>query len=149
MQRLGLKSAAEALGREIEEVIPNSLMREVVRTGKPILLDIIEFGKDSFVVTRMPLNDDAGRVIGAIGFVLYDRLHYLKPLVSKFAQLQTELAAAQSNLAEERRAKYTLSSFVGSSPALVELKRQARRSAQLDTTVLLVGETGTGKELCS
>ncbi len=147
VRRLGLKSTSEALGREVEEVIPNSLMREVVRTGEPILLDIMEFGDESFVVTRMPLTNDDGRVVGAIGFVLYDRLHYLKPLVSKFARLQAELAAAQRKLAEERRAKYTLSSFVGSSPALVELKRQARRVAQLDTTVLLAGETGTGKEL--
>jgi len=147
VKRLGLKSSADALGHEIEEIIPNSLMREVVRSGEPILLDIMEFGNESFVVTRMPLNDDGGRVIGAIGFVLYDRLHYLKPLVSKFAQLQAELAATQSKLAEERRAKYTLSSFVGSSPPLMELKRQARRAAQLDTTVLLAGETGTGKEL--
>ncbi len=147
VKRLGLKSAADALGREVEEVIPNSLMREVVRTGEPILLDIMPFGGESFVVTRMPLHDDSGKVIGAIGFVLYDRLHYLKPLVSKFARLQTALADAQKKLVEERRAKYTLSSFVGSSPAIAELKRQARRAAQLEATVLLVGETGTGKEL--
>ncbi len=145
--KLGLASAGAALGRDIEEVIPNSLLRQVVRTGEPILLDIMAFGSESFVVTRMPLNDEAGHVIGAIGFVLYDRLHYLKPLVSKFAQLQAELATAQDKLAAERRAKYTLSSFAGSSPAITELKRQARRAAQADTTVLLVGETGTGKEL--
>jgi transcriptional regulator with PAS, ATPase and Fis domain len=144
---LGLDTTADALGREVEDVIPNSLMREVVRTGEPILLDIMEFGAESFVVTRMPLTDEHGELIGAIGFVLYHRLHYLKPLVSKFAHLQSELANAERRLAEERRAKYTLSSLVGSSPALVELKRQARRAAQLDTTVLLAGETGTGKEM--
>src|SRR5258708_21431842 len=39
---LGLKSVREALGRETEHVIPTSLMRDVVRTGHPILLDIME-----------------------------------------------------------------------------------------------------------
>lgn len=144
---LGLHSAEEALGKEVEEVIPNSLMREVVRTGQPILLDIMDFGTQSFVVTRMPLQDDTGRVIGAIGFVLYDRLQYLKPLVAKFAKMQMELADAQRKLVEDRRPRYTLSSIVGSSPACVEVKRQARRAAQQDTTVLLCGETGVGKEL--
>ena len=43
--------------------------------------------------------------------------------------------------------KYTFSSFLGSSPAAMEVKRQARRAAQADTTVLLLGETGTGKEV--
>ncbi|MBA3904375.1 MAG: sigma-54-dependent Fis family transcriptional regulator [Rhodocyclaceae bacterium] len=145
--KLGLNGAAETLGREVEQVIPSSLMREVLRTGKPILLDIMQFGNESFVVTRIPLRDESGEVIGAIGFALYDRLHYLKPLVSKFSRLQNALASAEKKLAEERSAKYTFSSFVGSSPACLEVKRQARRAAQLDATVLLLGETGTGKEL--
>ncbi len=146
-RKLGLESVEAALGRDVEDVIPNSLMRQVVQTGEPILLDIMEFGEEQFVVTRMPLNDERGQVIGAIGFVLYDRLQYLKPLVGKFAQLQSELTSAQRRIAEGRRARYTFASVVGSSPACVELKRQARRAAQLDATVLLVGETGTGKEL--
>jgi DNA-binding NtrC family response regulator len=36
---------------------------------------------------------------------------------------------------------------VGTSPAAVEVKRQARRAAQSSSPVLLLGETGTGKEL--
>src|SRR6266850_2045286 len=96
---LGLKSVREALGREIEDIIPNSLMREVVRSGHPILLDIMELGGQSLVVTRMPLQDDQGLVIGAIGFVLYDQLNALKPLVAKFARLQSELAEARRRLA--------------------------------------------------
>src|SRR5204862_1408177 len=38
-------------------------------------------------------------------------------------------------------------SFVGSSPAAVEVKRQARRAGMSSSPVLLLGETGTGKEL--
>jgi transcriptional regulator with PAS, ATPase and Fis domain len=144
---LGLERAEEALGRPIESVIPASLMRQVVETGQPILLDIMDMKDQAFVVTRLPLRDDAGAVTGAVGFVLYDRPQYLKPLMSKFDRLQRELAAAQRALAEHRRPRYTFSSFVGASPACLEVKRQARRAAQLDTTVLLQGETGTGKEL--
>ena len=36
---------------------------------------------------------------------------------------------------------------VGSSPAALDVKRQARRAAQSSSPVLLLGETGTGKEL--
>jgi transcriptional regulator with PAS, ATPase and Fis domain len=147
LSALRFGSMSEALGKDIEGVIPNSLMREVIRTGQPILLDIMEFGDQSFVVTRMPLQDERGDVIGAIGFVLYDRLHYLKPLVSKFASLQIELNAVKKGLSENRRPKYTLVNFVGNGPAVLEVKRQARRAAQQEASILLLGETGTGKEI--
>jgi transcriptional regulator with PAS, ATPase and Fis domain len=145
--RLKLVSASAAVGRVVEDVIPNSLMREVVRTGEPIMLDIMQFGDDSFVVMRVPITDERGRVVGAAGFMLFDRLQYLHPLVSKFQQLESRLADAQKSLAEERRARYTFSNFIGTSPPAMEVKRQARRAAQADTTVLLLGETGTGKEV--
>jgi transcriptional regulator with PAS, ATPase and Fis domain len=138
---LGLNSAHDALGRQIEEIIPNSLMREVVQCGEPILLDIMELGSQSLVVTRMPLRDEQEQVIGAIGLVLYDQLSTLKPLVAKFATLQAELAEARRRLAERHRPKVTLASFVGGSAAALNVKRQARRAAQQDGAVLLVGET--------
>jgi transcriptional regulator with PAS, ATPase and Fis domain len=144
---LGLTTPEEALGREVEELIPNSLMREVVTTGRSTILDIMELRGQSVVVTRMPLQDESGRIIGALGFVLYDRLDYLKPLVAKFARLQEALADANRRLVENRRPQYTLSSFLGNSASCVEVKRQVRRAAMQNTTVLLSGETGTGKEL--
>jgi len=61
--------------------------------------------------------------------------------------LRDELACAQRQLAGQRRAKYTFSQFLGTSDVVREVKRTARRAAQFDTTVLLLGETGTGKEL--
>ncbi len=145
--RFGLHSAAEAIGRNIEEIIPGSLMRDVVQSGQPILLDILETGGDPLVVTRLPLKDDQGEMIGAVGFALYDRLQPLQPLYSKLDKLQRDLAQAHRKLAEERRAKYTFTNFIGSSQPAMDVKRQARRAARLESTVLLLGETGTGKEL--
>ncbi|MEI7613943.1 MAG: sigma 54-interacting transcriptional regulator [Betaproteobacteria bacterium] len=145
--RLGAKSAAEAIGKEIEDVIPNSMMRTVANTGLPILLDIMEANGATFVVSRIPLKDDQGELIGAAGFALYDQVQSLKPLFAKLESMQQEIATAQKRLADARRPKYTFSNFIGSSPVCMEVKRQARRAAQLDATVLLLGETGTGKEL--
>ncbi|PWF54629.1 sigma-54 interaction domain-containing protein [Massilia glaciei] len=144
---LGLGDARQALGRDVEELIPNSLMREVMRSNLPILLDIMSFGKQSMVVTRMPLHDDAGEVVGAIGFVLYEKMNYLKPLLAKFAALQAELALARRGLAESRRPKHTLDSYIGGGPASAEVKRLAGRAGRQDASVLLLGETGTGKEI--
>jgi transcriptional regulator with PAS, ATPase and Fis domain len=134
-------------GLPVEEVIPHSLMRRVVERGKPILLDIMRFDDRQFVVCRIPLKDEAGKVEGAIGFVFYDNVDYLEPVLEKFESLQKQLTRAQAALTRERQAKYSLSSFVGLSEAVKELKSQVRRFALREGAALILGETGTGKEL--
>jgi transcriptional regulator with PAS, ATPase and Fis domain len=145
--RFGFADPQQAIGRDCEAVIPNSLMREVVMTGKPILLDILETDREPLVVTRLPLKDDAGKTVGAVGFALFDEMKALTPLFSHYSRVQQELIATRQSLAQARRAKYTFASFVGTGAASLEVKRQARRAAQVDSPVLLLGETGTGKEL--
>ncbi|MEC5217976.1 transcriptional regulator with PAS, ATPase and Fis domain [Actimicrobium sp. GrIS 1.19] len=147
LRMLGNLNAQEVLGQAIETIIPHSLLRQVLTNGEPILLDLMGFGNQTFVVTRMPITDAEGEVIGAVGFCLYDMHHCLKPLVSKFDKLQQELAETQRRLVDHRTTRYTFDSYIGSSPACAEVKQRSQRAAQLDTTVLLLGETGTGKEL--
>jgi transcriptional regulator with PAS, ATPase and Fis domain len=138
---------ARAIGRPVEDIIPNSLMRRVVETGQPILLDLLETAGQTFVVMRMPVRDAGGAVAGAVGFALFSHYEALKPLFERFSLLQAELAKARKKLDEARRTKYTFSSFIGTSPAILEVKRLGRRAALLTAPVLLQGETGTGKEL--
>ena len=145
--RFGFTDPQAAIGLDCEQVIPNSLMREVVTTGKPILLDLLETDREPMIVTRLPIKDDAGRTIGAVGFALFDELKALTPIFAHYSRVQAELAAARKSLDQVRRAKYTFASFVGTTPAAQEVKRQARRAALVESPVLLLGETGTGKEL--
>ena len=118
----------------------------VVRTGRPILLDMQDTPKEPLVVMRLPIHDDAGTVIGAIGFALFDELRSLSPMLKRYLSMQEELASTRS-LLRARQTKYNFAHFIGTSAASLEVKRRARRSASADSPVLLQGETGTGKEL--
>jgi len=145
---LGFGDEHSFVGRRVEEVVPNTLMAQVIETGRAILVDLLTNQAGTFLVSRLPLRDPQGRVIGALGLVLMDHPETtMQPLMTKFGRLQRELEDARKALAAERRTKYTIASFIGSSPAAMEVKRQARRVAGTDSTVLLLGETGTGKEL--
>lgn len=137
------------MGKNIEEVIPNSLLCQVVETGRPILLDLMRLGKEWVVVTRVPLFDDQGECFGAMGFILMGNKETLKPLLTKVERLQKELYNTRKLLASSRQSKYTFSDFVGASKSIKDMKLQARKAAQLDSPVLILGETGTGKELLS
>ncbi|MEQ9547122.1 MAG: sigma 54-interacting transcriptional regulator [Marinobacter sp.] len=145
---LGFESPSSVIGRFVRDVIPHTRMPEVVETGKPLLLDIMEHQNQQFVVTRLPFFDEDGEIVGAVAFVLYDDLQPLTPLVSKFRRLHQDLAAARKALAKKTRGtRYSLGDFVGASPASLEVKRRARLAAGRDMPVLLLGETGTGKEV--
>ena len=155
---LGVAREEDFVGHQVTEVVQNTQMHQVLKTGKPILIDLLSNRAGTFVVSRIPLRDEAGGVIGALGIVLFDHAETtLQPLMDKFSRLQRDLDEArqgQQRLQRElagqiggRRTKYTFASFVGTSEGAVEVKRQARRAAQSSSPVLLLGETGTGKEL--
>ena len=152
---LGFDNVNDFVGHPVASVVQNTQLHQVLETGKPILIDLLTNRAGTFVVSRIPLHDTAGEVMGALGIVLFDHAETsLQPLVGKFALLQRDLDDARRELASQRlqptgqrQSKYTFASFVGTSAAAVEVKRQARRAALTNSPVLLLGETGTGKEL--
>lgn len=144
---LGVR-ATEVRGQPVRRIIPHSRMPEVVASGDPLLLDIMEHQGQQLVVTRLPYFDADGSVVGAIACILYDDLQPLTPLVARYRRLHQDLQAARKALARKSRStRYSLSDFIGASPQALEVKRKARLAAGRDMPVLLQGETGTGKEV--
>ncbi len=70
------------------------------------------------------------------------------PLLSKAvdkAMLKFRIAELEAKVGD----KHTFENIVGQSPQMEQAKKIAKRVAKTDTTVLLGGETGTGKEVFS
>ena len=59
----------------------------------------------------------------------------------------TKVERLQENLFKEPKATYTFEDIITNNSAMREVIEQARRTARTDSSVLIIGETGTGKEL--
>ena len=70
-------------------MVPNTLMAQVIDSGQPILVDLLTNQAGTFLVSRLPLRDAQGQVIGAMGLVLLDHPETtMQPLIAKFSRLQ-------------------------------------------------------------
>ena len=65
----------------------------------------------------------------------------------EIAELKTRLEKENVYLQEEIRTEHNFEEIIGNSPALLAVLRKVEQVAPTDSTVLISGETGTGKEL--
>jgi formate hydrogenlyase transcriptional activator len=71
----------------------------------------------------------------------------LRIALSELEELKNRLEAENVYLQEEIGTQHNFNEIVGNSPILVQALRQIERVAPTESTVLIVGETGAGKEL--
>src|SRR5437588_2324351 len=71
----------------------------------------------------------------------------LQAALDQVQSLQKKLEAVNVYLQEEIRKEHNFDEIVGNSPALLDVLRRVETVAPTDSTVLITGETGCGKEL--
>jgi formate hydrogenlyase transcriptional activator len=86
--------------------------------------------------------DFLSRASGQIAIAIENALAY-----HEISQLKDKLAQEKLYLEEEIRSEMNFENIVGNSPALKHVLELVETVASSDSTVLLLGETGTGKEL--
>lgn len=142
---LGLR-LEEMVGRHVTEVVENTRMHIVGRTGVPEIAQVQEIRGREMVCSRIPIIED-GKVVAVVGKVMFQDVADLFAMTDKFKKLKSELEYYKSELNKRLSAKYSFNHIVGTSKELEWVKELGRRVARSSTTVLLKGESGTGKEL--
>jgi formate hydrogenlyase transcriptional activator len=67
--------------------------------------------------------------------------------VGDLEELKNKLALEKLYLEDEIRTEFNFDEIIGQSPSLRQVLHMVKTVAGSDSTVLLLGETGTGKEL--
>lgn len=138
----GLEPKA-VIGRPIKEIIPTSKLPTVVESGKPILGDVFYHQGKPLICNRIPLVKD-GVVIGAMSFQVFEAVD---KLFQSIQELQNQLDYYKEKVKKYSGVRYSLADIIGSSDAAVAIRSAVLRAAGTNSTVLIQGETGTGKEL--
>lgn len=146
----------EVMGKHILSVYPSltdktSTLLQVLRTGESIFDVKQEFlnfkgNKITTINTSIPIVEN-GHVMGAIE--ISRDITKVRALSEQLVDLQKELYYEEPENLEEKRgtARYTFNDIIGSTEEIVELKRKAMKAAENNSSVIVYGNTGTGKEL--
>lgn len=99
-----------------------------------------------------PIHDEAGELAGAV--VTFNDIterkrqrEALEGALAEIRKLKEQLQAENVYLREEIQGSHNFEEIVGQSDALAQTKRRVEQVAGTDATVLVLGETGVGKEL--
>jgi len=133
----------DIIGRDIKEVVSRSRLPTVLETGRPFLGEIFHSEGKPLICNRVPLVKD-GVIIGAMSYLVFEGVD---KLLYSLEELRSQLSYYKEKLEKHSGIKYSLDDIIGSSNAIVALRSIIRKTAFLDSTVLIQGETGTGKEL--
>ncbi|WP_353855508.1 sigma 54-interacting transcriptional regulator [Bacillus sp. Bos-x628] len=136
----------EVIGKYILDVYPSltektSTFMHVLRTGKPVYHSLQTYlnkngEKIETVNTTLPIIEDT-KLIGAVE-VAKD--------VSKLSALSSRFDQKKRRMTEKDR-MHDFSSFLTNDPALKQMLKEAKKAAIYSSSVVVYGETGTGKEV--
>lgn len=146
---MGIKSS-DIIGRRIKDLVKEGIS-DTAATVK-----VLETGKAQTVL----INTIAGRQVLSTGIPVFDRhgkiakvycnlrdITELNHLKEKYEQSQKLVSKYLLELQEARRTQEAPSMFVAHSSQMKQIIETAYRIARIDTTVLILGESGVGKDL--
>ena len=116
------------------------VLRELTsRPGNPVIIMMTGYGTIELAVEAMRL--------GAYHFLTkpWDQADLASRLQAASELINLRISSEEHRATDESR--YGIDTIIGESPAIRRAKAQALKVAVTDATVLLTGETGTGKEV--
>lgn len=126
---------ADLMQQPIEKIIKGMSFKRTVEQGKPVEGRIEELNNTQYVVNSTPIIINK-KAYGAI--VTVQRLEHIQSL---------ERNVRRKLYQKGHLAKYRFKDIVTRNPDFMDVIGKARQFAEVDSTVLILGETGTGKEV--
>lgn len=137
---------AELVGRRVSEALPELALEEILQSGVTDLGDMLTLGGKQCMVGRIPMiRDDV--VEGAVAKVVFRGLKRFQDLARKLSTLENQLSYYRDELSRITDSDLAVDDIIGHGAAIMRVKEETARAAGGPSTILLLGESGTGKDL--
>jgi transcriptional regulator with PAS, ATPase and Fis domain len=138
----------DIIGQPVSIIIPNTIMPDIKKAGQPVSRLFTLANGETVIAHYVPIIKN-NKVLGVFAYTSMNTIDYMSTLstMDLVRRLNDELNQFKNELQKLRGAKYSLNNIIGSSAKMVETKELTRKVAQTKSTVLITGDTGTGKEL--
>lgn len=136
----------EVIGKHVTEVIPNTRLHIVVKTGVPELGVIQEIFGEKMIADRVPIIYK-NKIIGCYGRVLFQSFEEVEKMYKQVKSYEHQLNLYKDEFKKSNAATYSLEEIISKSTIMDQVKKLTQKVANTSSTVLLLGESGTGKEL--
>lgn len=144
---IGIKRE-DAIGRNVQDVIDNTNLHNTIRTGMPERGALQYIQGQEMIVHRIPIWKD-NQVVGAIGMLIFEGVSELVKIYKRLQDRQNHLEKNQYIFTESGNKQnfFTLDQIIGDSESTAKLKQITRKVAKTNATILITGESGSGKEM--
>jgi len=134
------------IGTHIKDVIATTKVHHTVETREPALADFYFLNDATIVSSRYPIYKN-NKFFGVVEYDLFDDYKLLKNFLKKVESLSNELSYFKQEQKRLQGSKYSIDNIVGESEVMKRLRSEIFNAAKTNSTVLITGETGCGKEL--
>lgn len=137
----------KVIGQDVKKVFPPTNMLNMLKGQNKYNTNFyFEDGRMS-VSTQTQLQKD-GEIVGVLEYDMIQDITALDDLLSKYKEtLKDEMAYFREQVRNFKSTKYSINNILGTSKKIQELKYQIELAATSNSTVMICGETGVGKEL--
>ena len=142
---MGIKEE-DVLGKNVFGVIENTRMHIVAKTGVKEIRDIQRILGHDMITNRIPIIKE-NKVIGAVGTVLFKDVSEVRELAHQLLDLQSKINKFKGEIERIEGSKYSFDSIITRNSKMEYLKKVGRMASETNSTVLITGSSGTGKEM--
>lgn len=142
---LGVENA-NLINRHVSHSFPLSGLEQVLESGFSDIMDLQLINGRRCIISRQPIVHN-GRVVGAIGKIMFRELERLRDVITHLGVLEKQVSYYKGELRRLTDSNLRLDDIITVSPIIQQIKLEAKRAAAGCATILMLGESGTGKDL--